>query len=132
MTATYSEVAEAVRATIATYTHALDDGRTDDIVATYCADGVFDMPGIGTFEGVDALREGYARFKPRGPQRHLVLNTLVSDWGEHEAQAVSDVVLLVKGESGWAVVFVARYLDTLRNVDGHWLFARRQVVQEGA
>ena len=32
----YAEVAEGVRATLATYTQALDDGRTDDVVATFC------------------------------------------------------------------------------------------------
>ena len=37
---TYAEVAEGVRATIATYTQALDDGRTDDVVATFCAEGI--------------------------------------------------------------------------------------------
>jgi len=31
---TYAEVAEGVRATIAAYTHALEDGRSDDVVAT--------------------------------------------------------------------------------------------------
>ena len=51
---TYADVAEGVRATIAAYTHALDDGRTDDVVATFCADGVVDIPGMGTHEGHDA------------------------------------------------------------------------------
>ena len=34
---TFAEVAEGVRATIAAYTQALDDGRTDDTVATISA-----------------------------------------------------------------------------------------------
>src|SRR5207245_6233482 len=37
----YADVVEGIRATIAAYTQALDDGRTDDVVATYCDDGVF-------------------------------------------------------------------------------------------
>ena len=127
MTATYSEVVEGVRATIARYTQALDDGRTDDVVATYTADGVFDMPDVFTFEGTDALRDGYARFIPRGPQRHLVVNTLVTDWHETEAQAVSDVVLIVKGDSGWTVQFVARYHDTLHHDGETWKFRARRV-----
>src|SRR4051794_33571540 len=111
----YGQVVEEIRATIATYTHALDDGRTDDVVATYCPDGTFEMPGVGTFEGHDALREAYARWVPVRPQRHLVTNTLVSDWVGDEAVATSDVVLIVKGESGWAILFVARYRDTLHH-----------------
>lgn len=122
-----AEVVEGVRAAIAAYTHALDDGRTDDVVATYCADGVFDAPGIGTFEGHDALRAAYAKWTPRVPQRHLVLNTLVNG-DDDEASAVSDVVLVVQGESGWAVQFVARYHDTLHRAGDGWRFHRRTVV----
>lgn len=127
---TYSEVVEGIRATIARYTHALDDGRTDDVVATYCADGVFDMPGVGTFEGHDALRQAYAGWKPRVPQRHLVLNTLVDAWSDDEAVAISDVVLVVKDEATWPIQFVARYHDTLHHEDGMWKFHRRAVRPE--
>ena len=127
--ATPSEVAEGVRATIATYTHALDDGRTDDVVDTYCPDGVFEMPGVGTFEGHDALREAYEGWKPRGPQRHLVLNTLVTAQEDGEVSAESDVVLITDSGSGWSIQFVARYRDTLHrhDDDGRWRFRRRTV-----
>ena len=128
MTTTFAEVAEGVRAAIARYTQALDDGRTDDVVATYCADGTFELPGTGTFTGHAALREAYAGWVPTGPQRHLVSSTLVTDWDAHEARATSDVVLLAQGEKGWRVVFVARYHDVLRGGDdGRWLFHRRTV-----
>ncbi len=127
---TYAEVAEGIRAAIARYTHALDDGRTDDVVATFCPDGVFDMPGTGTFEGHDTLRETYTGWKPTRPQRHLVLNTEITDWDDHEARAVSDVVLILSGSSGWSVQFVARYHDTLHHGDDGWRFHRRTVVPE--
>jgi hypothetical protein len=124
---TYADVVEGVRAAIATYTHALDDGRTDDVVATYCPDGAFELPGTGTFEGHDALRETYAGWVPARPQRHLVSNTLVTEWDDHEARAVSDVVLVVEGSSGWAVRFVARYHDVLHRDGDRWRFHRRTV-----
>ena len=123
----FADVAEGVRATIAEYTHALDDGRTDDVVATYCPDGTFDLPGTGTFSGHDALRETYAGWVPRSPQRHLVTNTLVTDWSDDEARAVSDVVLLAAGRDGWSPVFVARYSDVLHRDGDRWLFHRRSV-----
>ena len=125
---TYAEVVEGIRATIASYTHALDDGRTDDVVATYCPDGIFEMPDLGTFEGHDALRAAYSDWAPRRPQRHLVVNTLVADWSEHEATAVSDVIFMLQGKDGWATQFVARYHDTLHRVDGTWRFHRRTVI----
>ncbi len=124
-TTTYAEVVEGVRATIAAYTQALDDGRTDDVVATFCPDGVCEIPGMGTHEGHDALRAAYARWTPRRPQRHLVVNTLVTEWTDRDATAISDVVFLLQGEAGWGIEVVGRYEDTLHHDDGVWRFRRR-------
>jgi len=121
----YAEVVEGVRATIAAYTHALDDGRTDDVIATFCPDGVCEIPGMGTHAGHDALRAAYSAWKPRRPQRHLVVNTLVTHWNDHEASAISDVIFLLQGEAGWAIQVVGRYHDTLHHDDGSWRFHRR-------
>lgn len=122
---TYADVVEGVRATIATYTQALDDGRTDDIVATFCVDGAVEIPGMGTHDGHDALRAAYTKWKPRKPQRHVVANTLVIDWNDHEANAISDVIFLLQGDAGWAIQLVGRYRDTLHHADGTWRFHRR-------
>jgi hypothetical protein len=122
---TYAEVVEGIRATLAAYTQALDDGRTDDVVATFCPDGVCDIPGLGTYEGHDALRGAFDGWKPRNPQRHLVLNTLVADWNDHEARAVSDVLVILLDSSGWSIQLVGRYQDTLHRVGDAWLFHRR-------
>ena len=73
---------------------------------------------MGTHVGHDALRAAYAKWKPRRPQRHLVVNTLVTDWSDDEATAVSDVVFLLQGDAGWAVQVVGRYHDTLHRADG--------------
>ena len=120
-----AEVAEGIRATIAAYTQALDDGRTDGVVATFCPDGLCDIPGLGRHQGHDALRQAYAQWQPTRPQRHLVLNTLVTHWDEGEARATSDFVFLLKGEPGWAVQLVGRYHDVLRRDGGVWRFHSR-------
>ena len=121
----YAEVVEGIRATIAAYTHALDDGRTDDILATFCPDGVVEIPGMGMHAGHDALRAAYDKWKPRRPQRHLVVNTLVTDWTDTEASAVSDVIFLLQRDTGWSVEVVGRYEDTLHHDGGTWRFHRR-------
>jgi hypothetical protein len=125
-TLSFSDVSEGVRATLAAYTLALDDGRTDDVVATFCAEGLCDIPGLGRHQGHAALREAYRRCEPTRPQRHLVLNTLVTDWNEDEAQATSDFVFLLKGEPGWAVQLVGRYHDVLHRQGDTWRFHSRQ------
>jgi SnoaL-like domain len=122
---TYAEVAAGVQAAIAAYTHALDDGRPDDVVATFCADGAIDIPGMGAHLGHDALLAAYSRFTPTTPTRHLVLNTHLTDWRDTEARAVSDVVFIVMGGSGWKIQLVGRYHDTLHHDDGTWRFHRR-------
>ncbi|HMQ25025.1 MAG TPA: nuclear transport factor 2 family protein [Acidimicrobiales bacterium] len=124
----YAEVDAGVRRAIAAYTQALDDGRTDDVVATFCPDATVEIPGMGTHEGVDAIRAAYAQWTPRRPQRHLVLNTLVAEWTADEAHATSDVVFLLKGKEGWAVQVVGRYEDVLHrdDADGRWRFHARR------
>jgi hypothetical protein len=122
---TYAHVAEGVRATIAAYTQALDDGRTDDVVATFCPDGVCEIPGLGTHVGHDALREAFSKWTPRRPQRHLVVNTLVAEGDVNEATAISDVLFLLLGDAGWTVQLVGRYHDTYHFGDGRWRFHRR-------
>jgi ketosteroid isomerase-like protein len=122
---TFAEVAEGVRAAIAAYTQALDDGRTDDVIATFTPDAVCDLGAMGTFEGRDALRAAYAGWAPRAPQRHLVLNTLVTGWSSDAAEATSDVVFIAAGEAGWSIRLVGRYRDTLHRDGGTWRFHRR-------
>lgn len=122
---TLADVDAGIRRAIACYTQALDDGRTDDLVATFCADGGVAIPGLGTHEGHDALRSAYAGWSPRRPQRHLVLNTHVTGWTDDEATATSDVVLLLLGEDGWSVGIVGRYRDTLHRDGDGWRFHRR-------
>ena len=122
---TFAQVAEGVRAAIASYTHALDDGRTDELIATFCPDGSCDIPGLGRHEGHAALRGAYGKWAPSRPQRHLVVNTRVHRWDDEEAHAISDFVFILKGEAGWAVQVVGRYHDVLHCEDGRWRFHRR-------
>ena len=77
--------------------------------------------GNGPQVGLLALQgAAYAKVEPRRPQRHLVVNTLVTEWNEHEAKATSDVVFALHGDSGWAIQLVGRYYDTLHNDGDAW------------
>lgn len=121
----YAEVVAGVGAAIAAYAQALDDGRTEDVIATFCQDGAVDLPGMGVHEGHEALRAAYAKWVPRQPQRHLIVNTLVSAWDDHEATATSDVVFLLQHEGRWRIQTVGRYDDVLHADGGRWRFHRR-------
>ena len=54
------------------------------------------------------------------------MNTLVTDWNDHEARAISDVIFILQGKAGWAIQVVGRYHDTLHNDAGTWRFHRRE------
>jgi hypothetical protein len=122
---TQADVAEGVRTALAVYTQALDDGRTDDVVATFCPDGSVDMPGEGRFEGHADLRAAYERWKPVGPQRHLVLNTVVTEWDADVARATSDFVFVFGRAGKWSVELVGRYHDVLHRDGAAWRFHSR-------
>ena len=122
---TFPDVAEGIRNALAAYCQALDDGRVDDIVATFTVDGTVDIPGMGTHRGTDALRDAYTKWTPRKPQRHLVVNTHIVEWNQTNARSISDVVFLLQGKEGWAVQVVGRYDDQLHFVDHAWRFHHR-------
>jgi hypothetical protein len=122
---TYADVVAGVTATIAAYNHAVDDGRTADVVATYCADGSCDIQALGAHVGHDALRAAYAKVEPKVPQRHLVTNVHVTEWSAEHARALSDFVFMVRGADGWRVTLVGRYDDTLHRDGDEWRFHRR-------
>ena len=120
-----ASVRAGVQAAVAAYAQALDAGRVDDLVALFTSDGVSEIAGVGTFEGHEALRAGYAGFVPTRPQLHLVSNTVITSWTADEATAISDLAFFQRGSSGWAVRIVGRYQDTLRRHEGAWRFRRR-------
>jgi 3-phenylpropionate/cinnamic acid dioxygenase small subunit len=122
----FADVDAGVRNVLAAYAQALDDGRTDDVVATFCADGTIDIPGLGTHEGHDALQAAYAAWSPRQPQRHLVANTHIEAWDDDEARATSDLVFLLRGDAGWAIQVVGRYHDVLHREGDMWRFHHRR------
>jgi uncharacterized protein (TIGR02246 family) len=119
-----AQAVQDIRNLIAAYAHALDDGRTDDVVATFCPDATVVIPGYGDLCGEDAIRAAYEGMVPRRPQRHVVANTLVTV-DDETASAVSDLLVLGKGESGWAIRLVGRYRDQLRQTEKGWRFAVR-------
>lgn len=122
---TQAWVAADIRTVLGAHARAQDAGRTDEIVALYTPDAVLELPGTDLIQGYDALREAFKGWTPTQPQQHLVGNTFVTSTAEDKATAVSDVVFLQRGETGWEVQVVGRYEDTFRRTDGTWLLERR-------
>ncbi len=122
---TYAEVFAGVYATIAAHAQAQDAGATDDMVALYTPDAVLEVPGMGVYEGTDVIRAACDEWKPKGLQRHMPTNIVITDWDDERAHATTDVVYIAQGDSGWSIQIVARYHDAFRRVGDKWLLSRR-------
>jgi uncharacterized protein (TIGR02246 family) len=112
---------------MAAYCQALDDGRNDDVVATFADGASFEIVGMDKHVGADELRAVYDEFTPKVPQRHVVSSTHITSLTDTRATATSDFTFLVNGGKGWAVAAVGRYDDELVCADGEWRFASRAV-----
>ncbi|MGX9883081.1 nuclear transport factor 2 family protein [Streptomyces sp. NPDC002276] len=125
----FAEVSAGVRATIAAHAQAQDEGRTKDMVALYLPDAVVEIPGFDPLVGADAIFAAFSqpgwRPDPGRPRRHLVGNTLLTEWDDRTAKATSDVVMLVHDGAAWSIAVVARYHDTFEESAGRWLLRRR-------
>ena len=121
----YADVFAGVYSAVAAHAQAQDAGDTDAIMALYTADAVLEVPGMGVFEGADAIRAAWDKWKPSGLQRHMPVNVVITDWDAGQARATTDVVFIAQGDAGWSIQIVARYYDELRPVDGKWRFSRR-------
>jgi ketosteroid isomerase-like protein len=122
---TFAEVFAGVYTTVAAHAQAQDAGNTDAIMALYTPDAVLEVPGMGAYQGADVIRAAWDDWKPKGLQRHMPVNIVITDWDDERARATTDVVFIAPGDSGWSVRIVARYLDEFRRDGEKWLLSRR-------
>lgn len=122
----YAATAAEVRAVIAAYAQAVDDGRHGDMAAMFCADGSIDLPGAGVVAGRDALYALFHGGPPPSLSRHVVTSTHVTRWSADHAVAISDLVVVGPGDQApWGFRSVGRYFDLLHCRDGRWSFHAR-------
>jgi hypothetical protein len=125
-TASYAATAAGVRAVIAAYAQAVDDGRHGEIAAMFCQDGSVDLPAAGVLAGREALSALFRGGPPPSLSRHLVTGTHVTRWSAGHAVAISDLVVVGQGDgAAWAFRSVGRYFDLLHCRDGEWRFHSR-------
>lgn len=126
--ATVSDTATVagVRAAIAAYAQVVDDGRYGDIAALFCEDGSVDLPAVGVVLGPEALA---ACFRGEGHPPgscHVVTSTQVTRWSADHAVAISDLVVVGRGDEGpWAFRSVGTYFDLLHCRGAGWRFHSR-------
>ena len=115
---TFADVFAGVYTAVAAHAQRQDAGDTDGVMALYTPDAVLEVPGMGVFEGADAIRACWDKWKPKGLQRHMPVNVVITDWNDEEARATTDVVFIAQGEAGYYVPtstldWSARYMSHL-------------------
>ncbi len=126
---TLLEDKDDIRDLMTRYCLAIDSGRYDDWVACFTADGVFDSPILGRWQGKIALRQFTEKYKTwTGPAqpRHCVMNILIQLDGSR-ATAESYLLMTHAAHGKTEVIISGRYEDQLEKIGRNWLFKERKV-----
>jgi ketosteroid isomerase-like protein len=116
------EDVEAIKVLKADYCFSVDQGDTDRLISLFRHDAVWHAPGIGRYEGKDAI-EKFFHSLPDMMRfwLHMVMNPLITVNG---AEAQGRWYLLEPNtlKNGTPVWGAARYEERYRRQQGEWLF----------
>ena len=138
----YGEDRAEIEDLMARYLFAIDYFDWDAYVATFADDGELEFAS-GVSRGHDAIRKavtdfskGIGRFyhtadgKP-AKLRHIILQSAIRVEGDHAWARSQWLEMANHGEGDQPKIGTyGEYEDTLKRVNGHWLFARRNVLNE--
>ncbi len=117
----------------ARYAATIDNGEYEDWLSCFTEDGVFESTRFGKHVGREGLRKFTKIYRE-------------SLGGAQVLHAITNVYFKIEGDAGAGSCYllyyhckdgkiqqaaVGRYKDTLRKVDGRWLFASRKVSLDG-
>lgn len=131
---------EEIRELVARYDFALDLGEFDAYASCFAPDGAFWVDGFGEgstvggrHQGRDALRD-FAKLNfeaYKGHFRHWNNGVQVIEGDGEVAQMQSYMIGITVGMLGEAQILeTGMYYDTLRKIDGKWLFEERHFIAD--
>lgn len=123
---TYTEDVVAIQQLIARYAHALDAGNGKEWAATFTEDGVFKFVDSNR---VVAGREQIAALVRPGRKPYESRHNLQSPWIEVNGDTATLKAYLIVTR-GTEVIVTGSYDDTLRRVNGQWLFSERRFTND--
>jgi ketosteroid isomerase-like protein len=110
------------------YCDAVDANRTDEIIALFTADAVFDLGYGRVYTGQAELAELFSHLDVYRATSHD-LSTVVIDFDDDDtARCRSHVYAFhLRADNGAPVHLWGRYTDVVVRVGGNWALARRQL-----
>jgi hypothetical protein len=114
--------------TLSMHGHLFDGGHLDRLGEIFTPDAVYDMSavGVGTFDGVEAIRSAALQLGPGNPIAHHVTNIVVTADEDGLVTALSKGLMLMADGSIASVM----HRDTLRRQDGGWRISRRVITPQ--
>ncbi len=129
---------EQIRDTLARYNWSGDAGRVDDLVATFCVDGVLEIRGLRSLHGRTEIAGFLSRVTgnvaasagadSKPVVRHIVANVLVADLTPDRAHVWSYFTVVTH----IGLDHFGRYRDVLVPAEGTWLIKQRTVSTDWA
>ena len=119
---------QAIDRTLGLAGHIVDRGELDRLDETFTSDAVYDLSdvGAGTFEGIEAIRNGALELGAGNPVAHHITNIVISSQEEDVVTAQSKGLILMANGSVASVT----HLDTLRRAEGGWRISRRVILAQ--
>jgi hypothetical protein len=120
----------AIAEILASYCHAIDHGRWDELPTLFSDDCRLDFGEVmGVFEGHDGVRRFAETLRGIGLfMRHYTTNLVVR--GDGERAHADSYVLAFTGRAGSRTQATGRYEDDLVKVSGRWRIRERRAVIE--
>jgi hypothetical protein len=120
-----AEDRQAIGETLSLHGHLFDGGHLDRLGEIFTPDVVYDMSavGVGTFEGIEAIRSAALKLGPGNPVAHHVTNVVISGEGDGPVTALSKGLMLRADGTLTSVT----HLDAMRRHDDGWRISRRVI-----
>jgi 3-phenylpropionate/cinnamic acid dioxygenase small subunit len=121
----HADERQAISETLSLHGHLFDGGHLDRLGEIFTPDVIYDMSavGVGTFEGIEAIRSAALRLGAGNPVAHHVTNVVITGEGDGLVTALSKGLMLMADGTFASVT----HLDTLRRQDGGWRISRRVI-----
>lgn len=123
-----AEDRQAISEILSLHGHIFDGGQLDRLAEIFTPDVVYDLTdaGVGTFQGIEAIRSGALKLGAGNPIAHHVTNVVITS-EEGDLVTAQSKGLMIMADGAFASV---THLDTLRRHNGGWRISRRVILAQ--
>ena len=117
-----------INETLSLHGHIFDGGHLDRLEEIFTPEVVYDLSdaGVGTFEGIEAIRSATLKLGAANPIAHHLTNVVIGD-DENDLVTVRSKGLMIMANGTLESV---NHLDTLRRHNGRWRISRRVITAQ--